>query len=202
MRGRVWLLVVSSMWTNASLFLSQILTPNLLLATFCCLSYCVCVFRHVCECKVSPSIFPHLCDHSSFHPSSFPSMFCFLPFSSTLISLWSLCSCFSSLSLPPSSQFVLARDCSKWCLGERCKHSESAPDLSTSQHQPTQPCPTVISLHQSHRSSPFSLPPSPFLCLFFHGGTSSGSECLNFIYQPHYGASKPSIDSKGTHLNF
>lgn len=58
MRGRVWLLVVSSMWTNASLFLSQILTPNLLLATFCCLFYCVCVFRHVCECTSVTLNFP------------------------------------------------------------------------------------------------------------------------------------------------
>lgn len=37
---------------------------------------------------------------------------------------------------------------------------------------------------------------------FIHGGTSSSFQCLNFTYQPHYGGSKPSTDSKGAHLNF
>lgn len=109
---------------------------------------------------------------------------------------------FSSASLPPSFPVcprLLARDCTKRRLGERSKHSASARDPS--EHQPApanQPCPKVISLHQSHKSSPFFLGLPPL----FHGGTSSGCECLNFIYQPHYGASKPTIDSNGTHLNF
>lgn len=48
--------------------------------------------------------------------------------------------CISSASLLVCPK-LLARDCSKWYLGEHCRHSESAPDPGTSQPQPTSHAP-------------------------------------------------------------
>lgn len=72
--------------------------------------------------------------------------------------------------------------------------------ISGSRAEPTSHCPTVKSQHQSRKSFPF--PPLLSLSFFLPWWHFKGLRMFNFTHRPHQGPSKPSIDSKGAHLNF